>query len=174
MIQECCVKRFVEWDQLEVRINGDRINSLVQAFRVPPIEELYLHFQNGLLRVRGSVRKFISVPFAVEIPEICATGKTVRIPLRTASAFGGIPIPQFLFGLMRSRLPAQLVRYEDPATLVISLDRFLPSFVDAEVQRIWIIDGGLAVTLGRGGADLAITPEEPHGADTERSDGVAQ
>ena len=98
----------------------------------------------------------------------------MRIPLRSASAFGGIPIPQFLFGLMRSRLPAQLVRYEDPATLVISLDRFLPSFVDAEIQRIWIIDGGLAVTLGRGGADLAITPEANHGADTEASDGVAR
>lgn len=168
------MKRFVEWDQLEVRVNGDRINALVQSFRLPPVEQIYLHFQNGLLRVRGSIRKFISVPFEVEIPELRAMGRTVRIPLRTASAFGGIPIPQFLFGLMKSRLPARLVQYEEPATLVISLDRFLPTFVDAEIRRIWIIDGGLAVTLGRGGADLAIESEENHGADTGRSDGVAQ
>src|SRR5579859_1228227 len=168
------MKRFVEWDSLEVRVNGDKINALVQQFRVPPIEQLFLHFQNGLLRVSVSIRKYISVPFSVDINEMRATGRTVRIPLRNAEAFGGIPIPQFLFGLMKSRMPEHLVRYEDPATLVISLDQFLPSFVDAEVQKIWIIDGGLAVTLGRGGADLVTSPEENRGADTERSGSAAR
>ena len=52
---------------------------------------------------------------------------------------------------------------EDPATLVFSLDWFLPSFMDAEIQKIWIIDGGLAVTLGRGGADLPPPAEESNG-----------
>ena len=37
---------------------------------------------------------------------------------------------------------------------MLSLDRFLPTFVVADIQKIWIIDGGLAVTLGRGGTDL--------------------
>ena len=102
------------------------------------------------------------MPFEVQIREIVAGAKKVRVPLHGASAFGGIPIPKFLFTVMRSRLPAQFVGFEDPATLVFSLDRFLPNFVDAEIQRVWIIDGGLAVTLGRGGADLPVT-EEPHG-----------
>ena len=168
------MKRFIEWDQIDVRVNGDKLNTLLESFRVPPIERLELQFSNGLLRVRGSIRKFISVPFTVEVAEIRASGRNVRVPLRSASAFGGIPIPQFLFGLMKGRLPADLVRYEEPATLLFSLDRFLPSFVDAEVQKIWIIDGGLAVSLGRGGADLATATEEHHGADTDRSDGVAQ
>lgn len=168
------MKRFIEWDSLELRVNGDKINDLVRTFRVAPIEQLHLHFQNGLLRVIGSVRKFVSVPFEVDITEIRASGKIVRVPLRSASAFGAIPIPQFLFGLVRNRLPAA-VRYEEPATLVISLDRFLPTFIDAEVQKIWIIDGGLAVTLGRGGADPGSKPEDIHGSDTERSDAdVAQ
>ena len=157
------MKRFVEWDQLDVRVNGDKLNALVAAMRVEPIERLELQFFNGLLRVVGSVRKFISVSFSVDIPEIVADGRTVRVPLRSASAFGVIPIPQFLFGLARNRLPAELVRYEDPATLVFSLDRFLPTFIDAEIQKVWIIDGGLAVTLGRGGADLPPAAEEPDG-----------
>jgi len=165
--------RLVEWDGLELRVNGDKLNAFVQSMRVAPIERLQLEFQNGRLRVRGAIRKIISVPFSVDIPEILADGRSVRVPLRSASAFGGIPIPQFLFGLMKSRLPAQLVRYEEPATLVVSLDRFLPTFIDAEIQKIWIIDGGLAVTLGRGGADLPES-EEPNGADTDRSDRVAQ
>jgi hypothetical protein len=165
--------RFVEWDSLELRVNGDKLNAFVQTMRVAPIERLQLEFQNGRLRVSGAIRKIISVPFSVDIPEILANGRSVRVPLRSASAFGGIPIPQFLFGLMKSRLPAQLVRYEEPATLVVSLDRFLPPFIDAEIQKIWIIDGGLAVTLGRGGADLPES-EEPNGADTDRSDRVAQ
>ena len=167
------MSRLIQWDTLDVRINGDKLNAFVQTMRVAPIERLRLEFQNGRLRVSGAIRKIISVPFSVDIPEILANGRSVRVPLRSASAFGGIPIPQFLFGLMKSRLPAHLVRYEEPATLVISLDRFLPTFIDAEIQKIWIIDGGLAVTLGRGGADLPES-EEPHGADTDRSDRVAQ
>jgi hypothetical protein len=162
--------RFVEWDSLEIRVNGDKLNAFVQAMRVAPIERLALDFQNGLLRVSGSVRKFISVPFSVDIRQIEARGRTVRVPLRSASAFGGIPIPQFLFGLMKSRLPPNLVQYENPATLVVSLDRFLPTFIDAEIQKVWIIDGGLAVTLGRGGADLPTT-EEDDGADADRNGG---
>lgn len=157
------MKRFVEWDELELRVNGDKLNALAARMRVDPVEHIGLQFFNGLLRVTGSIRKFISVPFSVDINEIVASGRTVRVPLRSASAFGAIPIPQFLFGLVRHRLPAELVRYEDPATLVFSLDRFLPSFVDGEIQKIWIIDGGLAVTLGRGGADLPPASEEWNG-----------
>jgi hypothetical protein len=157
------MQRFIEWDAFEIRVNGDKLNALVGAMRIDPVERIELQFFNGLMRVSGSIRKFISVPFSVDITEIAAAGRTVRVPLRSASAFGAIPIPQFLFGLVRHRLPAELVRYEDPATLVFSLDRFLPTFVDAEIQKIWIIDGGLAVTLGRGGADLPPAPEESHG-----------
>ncbi len=157
------MRRFVEWDQLELRVSGDKLDALAKRMRVEPIERIELQFLNGLLRVAGSIRKFISVPFSVDITEIVASGRTVRVPLRSASAFGGIPVPKFLFGLFRHRLPEELVRYEDPATLLFSLDQFLPPFVDAEIQKIWIIDGGLAVTLGRGGADLPPPSEEPHG-----------
>jgi hypothetical protein len=157
------MRRFVEWDQLEIRVNGEKLNALVQSFRVEPIERLEVRFENALMRVAGSVRKFVSIPFEVQISEILASGRTVRVPLRSVSAFGAIPIPKFLFGLMRDRLPADLVRYEEPATLVFSLDRFLPNFVDADIHHVWIIDGGLAVTLGRGGADLPAGMEEKDG-----------
>ena len=153
--------RLIQWDTLDVRINGDKLNAFVQTMRVAPIERLQLEFQNGRLRVSGAIRKIISVPFSVDIPEILANGRSMRVPLRSASAFGGIPIPQFLFGLMKRRLPAHLVRYEEPATLVVSLDRFLPNFVSADIQNVWIIDGGLAVTLGRGGADLPLATGGP-------------
>ena len=157
------MRRFIEWDQIDARIDGAKLNTLVAEMRVDPVERIELQFFNGLLRVAGSIRKFISVPFSLDIREIVASGRTVRVPLGAASAFGAIPIPQFLFGLVRNRLPAELVRYEDPATLVFSLDRFLPTFIDADIQKIWIIDGGLAVTLGRGGADLPPPAEEPDG-----------
>ncbi len=160
--------QLIEWDSLDVRINGEKLNAFVQSFRVPPLERLELIFENGLLRVMGAVKKFVTVPFEVEIREIAASGRSVRIPLRSASAFGAIPIPRFLFGMMKDRLPAEFVRYEEPATLVFSLDRFLPNFVQAEIQRVWIIDGGLAVTLGRGGADLPAIAEEAHVRDTNR------
>jgi hypothetical protein len=160
------MQRFITWDQLEVRVDGEKINAMAAGFRVDPIERMELQFFNGLLRVSGTIRKFISVPFSVDIREILPTGRTVRVPISSASAFGVLPVPRFLFGLVQDRLPADLVRYEDPATFIVSLERFLPSFIDADIQEIWIIDGGLAVTLGRGGADLPPSSEELHGRET--------
>jgi len=149
------MKRFIEWDSLDVRVDGAKIDAMAREMvaKDPMIERIELRFSNGLLRVEGSVRKFISVPFAVDVTRILASGTTVRVPLARISA-GPIPVPTLLVGLVRSKFPKELVQYEEPATLVISLDRFLPSFVAAEIQKIWIIDGGLAVTLGKGGADL--------------------
>lgn len=146
---------FVEWDSLDVRIDGDKLNAMVKSMigGTPPIESVDVKFTNGLMRVEGTLRKFVSIPFAVDITEMRATGTTVRVPLRTVSA-AGFPVPLILFKLIRNRLPKNLVAFEEPATLVMSLDRFLPNFVQADVQKIWIIDGGLSVTLGRGGADL--------------------
>lgn len=145
---------FIEWDSLDVRVDGSRIAAMAREMiaRDPMIERLDLRFTNGLLRVEGSVRKFISVPFTVDITRFEAKGTTIRIPLGRITA-GPVPIPALLIGLVRQRFPAD-VRFEEPATLVMSLERFLPPFVAADIQKIWIIDGGLAVTLGRGGADL--------------------
>ena len=147
--------RFIEWDSIDVRVDGSRIAAMAREMvaKEPMIEALDLKFSNGLLRVQGVVRKFIAVPFTVDITQFQAKGTTVRVPLGRISE-GPIPVPTLLVGLLRQKFPKELVRYEEPATLVVSLDRFLPPFVAADIQKIWIIDGGLAVTLGRGGADL--------------------
>jgi len=149
------VKHFIEWDSIDVRVDGAKVSAMAREMvaREPMIERLDLRFANGLLRVEGAIRKFIKIPFTIDITRFEAAGTTVRVPLARISA-GPIPIPTLLVGLVRDRFPKDLVRYEEPATLVMSLDRFWPSFVSADIQKIWIIDGGLAVTLGRGGADL--------------------
>jgi hypothetical protein len=161
------MRRFIEWDSLDLRISGAKLDELLLADvrREPMIERIGLYFMNGLLRVTGSVRKGISIPFAIEITHIHTQGTTVRVPLSRVTA-GPLPIPKLLVSLVSGRLPPELVSYEEPATFVVSLDRFLPPFVAADIQKIWIIEGGLAVTLGRGGADL------PGGMDgNERSSG---
>jgi len=149
------MKRLIEWDAIDLRVDGAKLEEMVRAqvANEPMIERIALKFANGLMRVEGSIRKFISVPFTVEITHFVTAGTTIRVPLARISA-GPLPVPTLLVGLVRDRLPKDIVRYEDPATLVVSLDRFLPPFVAADIQKIWIIDGGLAVSLGRGGADL--------------------
>ncbi|HUP60181.1 MAG TPA: hypothetical protein VNA69_07160 [Thermoanaerobaculia bacterium] len=149
------MKRFIEWDSIDVRVDGEKIANMAREMvaREPTIERLGLRFSNGLLRIEGAIRKLISIPFTVDITRFEAAGTTVKVPLARISA-GPLPIPTILVGLLRQKLPRDLVGFEEPATLVLSLDRFLPPFVAADIQKIWIIDGGLAVTLGRGGADL--------------------
>jgi hypothetical protein len=151
------MRRLIEWDSLEVRVDGDKLSALARqaVAKEPRIEKLELRFTNGLLRVEGAVRKFISVPFTIDITRFETSGTTIRVPLERILA-GPIPIPALLIGLVRDRFPKDLVRFEDPATLVLSLDRFLPWFFAADIQKIWILDGGLAVTLGRGGADIPV------------------
>jgi hypothetical protein len=155
--------RLVEWDTIDVRVSGDKLSEVVAQFRVDPIQRMELKFENGLLRVDCTIKKLVSVSFALEIKEMMASGTTVRVPVASATALGGIPIPRFLFSLIKGKLPKDLVAFEDPATLVISLDRFLPTFVTADIQKIWIIDGGLAVTLGKGGADMPSAPGDSNG-----------
>jgi hypothetical protein len=149
------MERLIEWNTIEIRVNGDRINEVVQTQLAgkEPLEKLNLTFTNGLLRVQGAVRKIVSISFTVDITHIYARGLTVYVPLGRISA-AGFPIPTLLVSLIKSRLPQELVSFEEPATFAVSLERFLPTFVSAEIQNIWIIDGGVAVTLGRGGADL--------------------
>ena len=156
------MSRFIEWDQLDLRVSGEKLNEMARTMIVDPIQRLELKFLNGLLRIDGVAKVFMNVPFTVYVSEMFPRGTDVRVPLRAASAFGAIPIPQFLFRLAKARLPKDLVRFEEPATFVFALDRFLPTFVSTEIQKIWIIDGGLAVTLGKGGADL---PDRPGGSD---------
>ena len=148
------MRRFIEWDSLDVRVNGEQIAAMAREMvaKDPMIDKLELRFTNGLLRVEGAVRKFILIPFTVDITHFETKGTTVRVPLGRITA-GSIPIPSLLVALLRRQFPAD-VGFEPPSTLVLALDRFLPSFVAADIQKIWIIDGGLAVTLGRGGADL--------------------
>ena len=157
------MKRFIEWDEFDLRVDGEKLNEMARAMigGREPIERIAIRFQNGLMRVEGTVRKFIAVPFTLDITEIMAKGTTVRVPLKGASV-AGYPLPLILFRLLKRQMPKDLVSFEEPATLVVSLDRFLPPFVSADIQKIWIIDGGLAVKLGRGGADL---PQPPGGTD---------
>ena len=149
------MQRLIEWNTFEFRVSGDRINEMVRAQLLgkEPLEKIELTFTNGQLRVQGAVRKIVSIPFTVDITHLYARGLTVYVPLGRISA-AGFPIPTLLVTLIKSRLPKELVSFEEPATFVVSLERFLPTFLTAEIQNIWIIDGGLTVTLGRGGADL--------------------
>src|SRR5256885_11130357 len=89
--------RFITWDTIEARVDGAKLNALAALFRVDPIERMELQFFNGLLRISGSIRKFISVPFTVDIREIqpwaarCACRSprhrhSARCPFRSSSS----------------------------------------------------------------------------------------
>lgn len=149
------MRHLIEWDTLEVRVNGEKVSEIARQLigLPPPLERIGFRFENGRILVEGSIRKLFNIPFTVEIARLDVAGQKIEIPVTKISA-AGLPVPTLLLDLLKSRIPRDVVDYREPATFVLSLDRFLPSFVSVEVQKIWLIDGGLAVTLGRGGANM--------------------
>lgn len=150
--------RLIAWDGLELRVDGPRLLAgarLMLARRGAPIEDLTLEFRAGELSVSGKVRKGLPLPFRLKVRQIESHGRAVTARIENMAALGVIPLPSFLTRLVGNRQAADGVVYQaETNSLVIQLDRFLPTFVDVEISEIRIVDGGLAVRLGSGGADL--------------------
>ena len=68
---------FVEWDSFDLRVDGDKLNIMVKSIigKSEPIERIDVRFLNGVMRVEGAIRKFISVPFSADV-----TGAANAIP----------------------------------------------------------------------------------------------
>jgi hypothetical protein len=166
--------RLIQWNQLDFRISAERVVPMIGDAVVEsgaPITELHFEFHDGLLRIEGKVRKAISIPFTVEIEHVEPKGKSIAIPLRKAAAFG-IPLPGLLLSIAQSFMKSSEVSYDSSTrAFIVRLDRFLPPFVDVDIQQIRLVAGGIAVRLGPGGAD----PPAPRGGDdgesTKRPDG---
>lgn len=151
------MSRLIEWNELELRVRADRIQALVRnlvAQKEPRIEELNFRFLDGELRVSGTIRKLIRIPFEVAIRRIVPWKGSVRVYLEGASAFGFLPIPKLLLHFTNGRpLPPGVAIDAVNAAIVVELDRFLPSFVDATIDQILITKDGLLLRFGQGGAD---------------------
>jgi hypothetical protein len=148
------MKPLATWESIDLRVDGTRANEIARQQLVPKLaDDVQLVFTPGLLRVR--VKKFLWL--TVEIERIDAQGTVVRVPIARA---GLIPtrvlagVWHLVRGFIAPRIPIDAVTLQAPLTFVIQVDRFLPPFVRAEVREIRIVDGGLAVALGPGGADL--------------------
>lgn len=151
-------ERLIEWDGLDFRIDGRRLLAgarSILARRDAPIEDLALEFRPGELAVSGKVRKGLPLPFRLKVRKIEIDGRIVTVRIEDMAALGVIPLPSFLTRMVGNRQAADGVVYQaETNSLVIELDRFLPTFVDVEISEIRIVEGGLMVRLGSGGADL--------------------
>lgn len=157
--------RLVTWQRLELHLQGEKIARLARqaiAGKGVPVTLDALEFFAGVAEVSARVRKGLSVPFRFRVREVTADGPVLRIPIEQPTALGFIPIPSLLFRVAEGFAAVDGIAI-DPArkTIEISLDHFLPPFVDAEIESVRFIAGGVEVTLGRGGADL---PQNPGGA----------
>jgi hypothetical protein len=149
------MRHLAEWDELQVRLSGEKITEIVgQKVREQqaPISEMNLQFLDGQLTVTGKVAKFISVPFTIVIRKIVSYQTTVRVYLEQATAFG-IPLPALLMKFVEQKFPGGEISYDpDTRSFAIQLDRFLPPFIDVAISEIRLIEDGVAVRLGPGGA----------------------
>ncbi|HEY0590386.1 MAG TPA: hypothetical protein VGF40_01355 [Thermoanaerobaculia bacterium] len=150
--------RFIEWDRLDVRVLGSRIVAMARdAMRASgaPVEIERIDFRDGDAEVSGVFRKGIAIPFRFHLRRIGASGRVLRLPIEQMSVAGFLPVPALLFRLAEGFARVQGVAIDpETRTVVVSVERFLPEFVDVEIEDVRIVAGGVHVTLGRGGADL--------------------
>jgi len=156
--------RLVSWNRLDLQVRGERILRMARseiASRRLPVEVRDLRFRDGIAELEGVLKKGLSIPFRIVVREILPREGGVFVPFADVSVLGFLPVPRFLFSLAEGFAKADGITL-DPArqAIFVALDRFLPPFVDLEIDSIRIVDGGLAVTLGPGGAD----PPQPGGS----------
>jgi hypothetical protein len=79
----------------------------------------------------------------------------LEVSLENVETFGILPVPKLLFRLIgERRLPDGITLNTETLTVTVWLERLLPGFIDLTIVSIRLIPEGLAVHLGRGGADL--------------------
>ena len=149
--------RLVQWDQIELRISGAKLADIARAEAASagaPVRELRFDFVPREISISGKLVKGIAMPFRLAIRRIVPVGRVIEVPFENVSAFGFLPLPKLLFQLFgKMALSDGVELHPETMTVRLRLDRFLPSFVDADVEEIRLVAGGLVVKLGPGGAD---------------------
>jgi len=141
------VNRPIAWDAVSLRVDGLRVNDFVRAQAAGQIDDINITFTEGNIHIAGRKKvSFVPIPFVADVNGISIEGQTVVVPVSI------LPIAApILRGLIATKIPPG-VTIRPPFTFVIEVERFLPTFVDVQIREIHIIDGGLAISLGPGGA----------------------
>lgn len=147
----------ITWQALELKMTGSELEPILRSKLKEagaPVSELELAFGTGEMRITGKARTFLTIPFEVVIREIRPEGKTVIIPIHSVSA-GGFPVPKLLSSLFdRSAARGGILVDGSGPKVTVLLDRFLPQFLEVELDEILIVEDGLLIRTGSGGADL--------------------
>ena len=152
------VEHLVEWDSVFLRISGRKVQKAIsELLRKEPsqVSDISLEFLEGKILVSARIQKGVSIPVKCTISRITAVGKKLEAVVENVSAFGVLPIPRFLFSMPSLKgLPQGITFDPETLTVFVNLQRFLPPFIDLNIESIRIIPGGVAVHLGAGGADI--------------------
>jgi hypothetical protein len=152
------IERLVEWDGVDLRVRGAAVLQIVFDLiqkKQLPISDLRLEFLADELQISARIQKGIPIPVKLTVRRIHVEGMILSVPLENVATFGIVPIPKFLLQMIGDRgLPEGIQLDPETLTLTVSLERFLPPFIDLKIESVRIIPGGLAVHLGTGSAGL--------------------
>jgi hypothetical protein len=148
----------IEWDYVYLRVRGAKMHKVVSELlrsKGAPVTDLRLEFLEDELQISARIQKGIAIPVRLTVRTIRVAGKILQVPLENLATFGLIPIPKLLFRIIGTKgLPDGIRLDPETLTVTVALERFLPPFVDLDLESVRIVSGGLAVHVGRGGADL--------------------
>ena len=151
-------QHLVEWDQIFLRISGRRLQETIARLlsdKRLPVTDVELKFEEERLVAAAKIQKGFSIPIRCTIRRILAEGKTLGIVVENLSTLGSIPLPKNLLRLVDDlKLPEGLFFDAEKLTLTVSIDKFLPPYLDITVKAVRFMPGGLALHLGEGAGDI--------------------
>src|SRR5262245_31719239 len=131
--------RLVEWDGIHLRVRGAAVLQIAFDFirkKQLPISDFRLEFLAGELQISARIRKGIPIPVKLTGRRIDVEGAALFVRLENVATFGIVPISKFLFHMISEHLPEHVRLDPETLTLTLSLERFLPPYLDLKIESV--------------------------------------
>src|SRR5688572_29234787 len=134
------LEHLIEWDYVYLRVRGAKMHQIVSELlrtKRLPVSDLRLEFLEDELQVSARIQKGIAIPVKLTVRTIRVASNTLQVPLEGFATFGLIPIPKLLFRIIGNRGLPDGIRFDaETLTVTVALERFLPPFVDLNIESI--------------------------------------
>jgi hypothetical protein len=144
----------VRWEGLVVVLDATTLNTALRKvmLRVPEVKEILVEPEDGRLGLTISLkRRRIPLPLRSHLGSISLKDGFLGFHVEDFTAFGFLPIPNWLLGKIVARMPEGVAFfYPEERIVVLNLTSFLPEELSVNVREVVCENGEMRLVFGPG------------------------